>query len=218
MRKPRQWQWVKHKTAKQCFAVCRLLHVYLSTLLFGLIIFFSITGLYLNHLEWFDREEKTGNQGMLTYTLSDSVLAGLKQKPSDMRPLLQFIARETGADQVQKIQWEEAELTLDYPMPAGYLYAIVDMESGMLELDYQQGHWLLVLNDLHKGRHSGEAWSWVIDITAIFSVVFSLTGLFILLQKPKHRRGGLVAMFLGVLTPCVIYLIYVPYLYSLAPS
>lgn len=29
-----------------------------------------------------------------------------------------------------------------------------------------------VLNDLHKGRNTGEIWKWFIDITALLMVVF----------------------------------------------
>ena len=36
------------------------------------------------------------------------------------------------------------------------------------------------LNDLHKGRQAGQAWSWFIDIFAIACFLFALTGLLLL--------------------------------------
>ena len=50
------------------------------------------------------------------------------------------------------------------------------------------------LNDLHKGRHTGEAWSWFIDIFAVACLVFAGTGLFLLLLAAALMVTGPQAM------------------------
>ena len=46
---------LRRKTA----VVSRWLHVYLSMVSFAIVLFFSVTGLTLNHTEWFANSEKT---------------------------------------------------------------------------------------------------------------------------------------------------------------
>src|ERR1700741_5087231 len=50
---PRQPAW-KKRTA----SVARWLHVYLSMVSFVIILFFAVTGLTLNHADWFDGKEQ----------------------------------------------------------------------------------------------------------------------------------------------------------------
>ena len=68
--------------------------------------------------------------------------------------------------------------------------------------------------DAHEeeGRHTGEAWSWVIDISAVLMILFSITGMIILFQNRKKRLVGIWLTVLGVATPAVIYLCWVPQL------
>jgi len=67
-----------------------------------------------------------------------------------------------------------------------------------------------VLNDLHKGRDSGPGWSLVIDVSAVFLTVVSLSGLVMLFfLKNKRVRGILVALGGGVLCG-VLYWFLVP--------
>ena len=55
------------------------------------------------------------------------------------------------------------ELILDYSLPGASALAVISIADQQLTLEYQEPHWLSVWSDLHKGRHSGAVWSWVID-------------------------------------------------------
>ena len=58
-----------------------------------------------------------------------------------------------------------------------------------------------VLNDLHKGRDTGARRKWLIDASAVFLVVVSLTGLGIqVFQKKRRRRALAFAAGFGVLS------------------
>ncbi|MEC8427647.1 MAG: PepSY-associated TM helix domain-containing protein, partial [Pseudomonadota bacterium] len=81
---------------------------------------------------------------------------------------------------------------------------------GTLLIEHKQGSLLALLNDLHKGRHTGPAWSWLIDISAAVISIFAITGMIILLQHKRYRRAGLSAAFAGTLLPCLYYWLYVP--------
>ena len=98
--------------------------------------------------------------------------------------------------------WELGEISFDYPVPAGYVFVTVIIDDGVALIESKNGSLLALLNDLHKGRHSGAAWSWLIDISAGLIALFSITGLAILLQHKRHRAGGLLAILAGTLAPC----------------
>ncbi|MAK82497.1 MAG: hypothetical protein CMJ17_11595 [Phenylobacterium sp.] len=65
------------------------------------------------------------------------------------------------------------------------------------------------LNDLHKGRNTGTAWMWFLDIFAIGCVVFCVTGL-ILLQLHSHaRRSTWPLVGAGLIIPLLLALLFI---------
>ena len=67
-----------------------------------------------------------------------------------------------------------------------------------------------VMNDLHKGRDSGHAWSVVIDVSAIFMTFVSISGIMLLCFLQKRRFSGFVASAVGAVLCYGVYLIWVP--------
>ena len=204
------WKWVKSRSAKRVFTFCRWLHVYLSTVFLGLLIFFCVTGIFLNHVSWFASDGGVENRsealpGDLTEAFKSS------QSPPVDR-LLSLVKERYGLEHPRKVEidMELGELTLDYPLPAGYAFVTVVVEESLMEVEVQKGTMVAILNDLHKGRHTGRAWSWVLDGSALGIMLVSVTGFIILFQQAKWRRSGLAAAATGVLTPWLIYLLWVP--------
>lgn len=76
--------------------------------------------------------------------------------------------------------------------------------SAQAELDVTDYGWVARLNDLHKGRHSGEAWKWLIDASALLMLVFILSGVALLLPK-KHLelRTALVLGWVAIDGRCL---------------
>ncbi len=66
---------------------------------------------------------------------------------------------------------------------------------------------IAVINDLHKGRDTGKAWSWVIDFSAIFMIVISVTGLILLVFLKKKRTNGLLWLVIGGAVTLLFYLL-----------
>lgn len=191
------------------FSVSRLLHIYMSTALFSLLIFFSVTGITLNHLDWVSSKNVPQQyEGVLpTTTLANFT-------PPVSEPILNWFKQQHNLPTAKSIEWDDAakELMLDYAQPAGFAYVIIDISTGHYSIDYQTGTVWQVANDLHKGRHSGPVWSWLIDISAVFMVLFSITGLIILWQNRPKRQMGIVLTMLGTFTPIGLFVGFVPYL------
>lgn len=205
------WRWTSHPRVRRFFSGCRWLHIYLSTALFSLLLFFAVTGVVLNHPDWLD--SKDAQQGVETYPLPDGIRHQLQASGSpDTASLEAHIEVLTGLTSPKEVSIDREfnEVTLDYPLPAGYAFVVVSAETVSIDVEYRRGSLLALWNDLHKGRHSGAVWGLLIDGSAILMVFFALTGLVILLQNPRFRGRGLLVVALGAITPWLIYVLAVP--------
>ena len=184
---------------KQFYKVSRWLHVYTSTVLFALFVLFSFTGLTLNHADWFGQDYQDGEVSwQLPAQLKQKVSVSLRDARGWSPPLDELIAhvatKQPHLGPVKDIAIDGAvgEISFDYPLPAGYALVIVEEASGQVILEYRKGGIVSVLNDLHKGRHTGVVWSVLIDVVAIVMMLFSITGMIILFQNKKRKTAGLV--------------------------
>ena len=195
------------------YSTSRALHIYISTALFFLLILFCVSGIVLNHVDWLKNDK---SNGQVTATIPAELVtkanAQLNTLPSLYPEIEAYLATQYSLTKVKSIEWEkeDALVMLDYPLPAGFAYAELDFATGELNLDYQTGGFLSLIGDLHKGRHSGAVWSWVIDISAVLMIIFAITGMIILFQNRKKRNLGVLITLLGIATPLVIYLCWVP--------
>jgi uncharacterized protein len=64
------------------------------------------------------------------------------------------------------------------------------------------------MNDLHKGRDTTKNWLWIIDASAIFMILISITGLILLLFLKKRRNTGLLVLGAGFLIMIYIYALW----------
>ncbi|RZJ58609.1 MAG: hypothetical protein EOO55_00150 [Hymenobacter sp.] len=105
---------------------------------------------------------------------------------------------------------EDDQCAVSFKGPGYSADALINRPDGKFELTEQRLGLVAVLNDLHKGRDSGPGWSLVIDVSAVFLTVVSLSGLVMLFfLKNKRVRGILVALGGGVLCG-VLYWFLVP--------
>lgn len=204
------WRWTKSPVARQLFSVSRWLHVYLSATLLCLLLFFCITGFTLNHADWFSAE---GNTVIETHTLPTDLINALSADDViPVKALKNFIQHSLGLTDPRSIDMEldMGEVSLDYPLPAGYAFVSIFLDEGTMEVEYRTGSLVALFNDLHKGRYTGPGWSLLIDISAVVMSIFSIAGLVILLQHKKYRTPGLLFVAIGTLTPIIVYLLFVP--------
>ncbi len=205
----------RKKAKKRLFNFFRWLHIYCSTALLSLLIFFAVTGITLNH-RWYDSK---GNKNQyIEFDFNKGLLTALNSKHDgenwapDINAITTYLSEEHGLNSTSgiDIDHELNEIVVEYRAPASFASAIFSLEENLLILEKESGSTLGVLNDLHKGRHSGAVWRWLIDISAILMIVFSFSGMVILYQGRKYRTSGTWLAILGTLTPVVIYFIAAP--------
>jgi hypothetical protein len=203
----------------------RWLHIYLS--MFGLasVLFFSVTGLTLNHPTWFFGEVNRTAQAEGTVdrkwlhrdvptTSSDSESAGEEPDLSrqvDKLEVVEHLRRNhaiRGA--LAEFRVDETECLVTFKGPGYAADAFIDRESGRYNVTQTYHGLVAVLNDLHKGRDSGPVWSVLIDVSAVLMTVISLTGLILLFYLKLRRIPGLVVVAIGAIAVAAVFLLGVP--------
>lgn len=106
-------------------------------------------------------------------------------------------------------EWSEDEIYLQIPRPGGDAWMSIDLISGELLYELTQRGAIAYLNDLHKGRNTGQAWFWFIDVFAIACVVFCVTGLILLYRQANPRPSTWPMVGLGVVVPLLLIILFV---------
>ncbi len=187
----------------------RWLHIYLSMVSFAVVLFFSFTGLTLNHPSWFggDQQVVVKNKGTLNKLWVNNADTN-KIAKLEIVELLRNRHHVKGA--VSEFRIESSEISVVFKGPAYSCDAFIDREKGTYEISEIKMGLVAIMNDLHKGRDSGSGWSWIIDISAVFLILVSLSGLILLFFMKKRRTAGLITGLIGLIICYLIYKIFVP--------
>lgn len=194
---------------KEVAKLSRWLHIYLSMVSFAVVLFFSFTGLTLNHPSWLggDKQITVKNTGILNVKWVNNPDTNKIAKLE----IVEFLRKKYKVKGfVSEFRIEETELSVTLKGPAYSADAFIDRETGKYELSEIKMGVVAIMNDLHKGRDSGSAWSWIIDISAVFLILVSLSGLILLCFIKKRRVAGFITGVIGLIICYLIYAIFVP--------
>lgn len=108
----------------------------------------------------------------------------------------------------REAEWSRDEIYLSMPRPGGDAWVRIDRGTGEVEYEDTDRGWISYLNDLHKGRHAGVAWSWFLDLFAVACLLFSITGLLILKFHAVSRPTTWPIVGLGFLIPALLALLF----------
>lgn len=187
----------------------RWLHIYLSMFSFLIVLFFSVTGITLNHLEWFDESIEKENKinGNIP---ADWVNAADTVKIKKLE-VVEFIRKQYAIKgYVSDFMIQEDQCLVSFRGPGYSADAFINRQDGTMQLTELKLGAIAIMNDLHKGRDSGNAWKWVIDASAVFLIIVSLSGLIMLFFLKKKRVNGVLIALLGGILCYLIYKIWIP--------
>jgi hypothetical protein len=193
----------------------RWLHIYVSMFGLATILFFSATGVTLNHPDWFFEERHVERSGTLPkewLNTGGAAPADWDQTDYSHEVAKLEIAERLRAEHalrgvVSDFLAFEDECELTFQGPAYAAVARIDRTTGEYTIDVIENDLISLLNDLHKGRNTGRAWSWVIDVSAVIGVLISVTGFVLIFFIRLRRRRGLVTAAVGCLLLWGMYLI-----------
>jgi hypothetical protein len=119
-------------------------------------------------------------------------------------------ARHKVGGAVSDFRVEDGQVAVSFKGPGYAADTFIDRASGAYDLTETKMGLAAILNDLHKGRDSGSAWSLIIDISAVFMTFVSVTGIVLLCFLQKKRFSGFLAAAVGTALCLAIYLAWVP--------
>jgi len=194
-----EWHWVSS-------ALC----------LIGMILF-AVTGFTLNHASQIEskprittlrasvdaaqRERLAQQAGEIVKTRK-----GRAELPTELQA---WAKKNWQLDTPGEAEWSEEEIYLSLPRPGGDAWMRLNLDDGEVEYERTDRGWISYLNDLHKGRHTGVAWSWFIDVFAGAALVFSITGLFILKMHAGNRPFTWPMVGMGLVIPVLLALLFI---------
>jgi hypothetical protein len=189
---------------RQMMIASRWLHIYLSMASFGILFFFAVTGLTLNHADWFTKQQRTVQlRGNMDRKYLAHEVARL-----DVVEYLRNTHGIRGA--VKDFRVEDTDCSVAFKGPGYSADVLIDRATGRYELTETRMGLFAVLNDLHKGRDTGSAWAWVIDLSAVLMTLVSLTGLLLIFFLQKKRLSGLLVAAAGAILCYLAYVAWVP--------
>ena len=198
-----QWHWISS-------AIC----------LIGMLMF-AVTGFTLNHAGQIEASpsvvtrHETAPRELLD-ALKRAALANAStgnqkdQKGQVPRVLADWLSKTMDIEAAgREAEWSADEIYVGLPRPSGDAWLSVALEDGEVQYEVTSRGWISYFNDLHKGRNTGHAWSWFIDIFALACLIFSVTGLFLL----KLHAGGRMATWplvgAGLVVPLLLAILFI---------
>ncbi|MEC3764124.1 MULTISPECIES: PepSY-associated TM helix domain-containing protein [Cupriavidus] len=196
-----QWHWISS-------AIC----------LVGMLLF-AVTGFTLNHAGQIEaRPAVQTRHATLPMRVLEQVRsaapAETAQASETRAPvpavLADWLARALGIDASgREAEWSADEIYVALPRPGGDAWVSIALDSGEAQYENTSRGAISYLNDLHKGRNTGAAWSLFLDAFALACLVFCVTGLFLL----KLHAGGRVATWplvgLGLVVPVLLAILFI---------
>lgn len=201
LKKLHEWHWISS-------AIC----------LIGMLLF-AVTGFTLNHAGQIESKPKVESRdAQLPRDLLEKLQQAQKQGVEAADKNAVGLPAEVDGWLAQQIkvsakgftvEWSEDEAYVPMPRPGGDAWLRVDLKEGSVEYEKTDRGWISYLNDLHKGRNTGGAWSLFIDVFAIGCLVFCITGLLILKMHAQRRPMTWPMVGLGLVLPALLVLLLV---------
>ncbi|MCA1325443.1 PepSY-associated TM helix domain-containing protein [Herbaspirillum sp. alder98] len=182
---------------------------------------FAATGVTLNHAAQIEAHPKVERRdGQLPDKLLDplkrqALVAAADAKSAAARQPLPPAVRDWVGQHMQVTvgeqvaEWSTDEVYVSLPRPGGDAWLRVALEDGTVEVEKTDRGWISYFNDLHKGRNTGAAWSWFIDIFAVSCLVFCITGLFLLQIHAAKRPATWPLVVLGLVVPLLLAVLFI---------
>lgn len=185
-----QWHWISS-------AVC----------LVGMLLF-AATGITLNHAARIEaRPLITEREAVVPAEMLPPSSQQSGPLPASLRV---WLADQLGihAD-AGDVEWSTDDIYLGLPRPGGDAWLSIDRGTGELFYERTDRGWVAWLNDLHKGRNTGMAWSWFLDIFAVACLVFCISGLCLLHLHGRQRPATWPLVGLGLVAPLLLIILFI---------
>ena len=172
---------------------------------------FAITGITLNHASDI---EVTPSVRKVDAVVPAAILSALTELPEGSVTLPDELSEWLSEQRIdvpsdKEGEWDGTELYVSWPGPGKDHWLSLDSEAATLIYEGTDRGWLSYFNDLHKGRNTGNVWQWFLDIFSVVVIIFTITGLQLLIRQAPHKTSTWPITGLGFLIPVLIMLVFI---------
>jgi hypothetical protein len=213
---------IRRKLSIRFAKLMRWLHIYLSMFGLATVLFFSVTGITLNHPDWVfgQVERRRDAEGQVELKWISRASAATDSQADDQRDRSTEVAKLDVVEHLRKTQAirgaltdfrvDDSECMVSFKGPGYSADAFIDRDSGHYRLTEIDHGLIALINDLHKGRDTGPIWSVLIDISAGLMSLISVTGLVLLFYLKLRRVPGLIVALVGTVVIVFVFRFWVP--------
>jgi hypothetical protein len=174
----------------------RTLHIYISLLGLALFLFFAITGIQLTH-ESFGLDQAAATE-MAVRIPPEAAKLGQRE---------QVLAALDSSLIVERFEVRDDEIEISMMRPGKRAQVRILRATGKGEMHVEQRGWVGALADLHKGAATGWVWRFLMDLTCVWIVFSSITGVMMVFALPKRKALGLISIAIGTLAAIAAYVL-----------
>lgn len=188
---------------------CRRWHGYLSAFAVIALVFFSATGVMLNHPEWFEGAPAEARRTIVT--LSPERLAaaiGSEDVPGSLAAAVAEQADIIGTFTSGEVSEDGATLRLEGVR--GSTDIAVDLPGGRAEVDVVPASTSTILQELHRGTSAGAPWRLLLDVTAVLVLGLSLVGYVLFFSLRFRLRTSLALTGASLAAMLAVFVALVP--------
>ena len=190
------------------YRLCRMLHAYLSAFAFLALIFFSATGLLLDHPEWM---QGRGRETDVRLSLPAAVTAQAKTMRDPSAYLGAEVARRAAlVGSYRNGEVDDGQASLRFEGVKGSSTVMVDLNTGKADVSVEHATALTVIGDLHRGKNASVPWRAVIDISAVLVLALSLIGYVLFFSLRFRLRTSLILSAVSLATLVAIFVWLTP--------
>lgn len=188
------------------YRTCRMLHAYLSAAAFVMLMFFALSGLLLNHPQWFS-PARSDSAPVIVELDADRLSEALAAEVPGavMARLIRDEVPVIGAFQSAEI--DEYEAFLRFSGVKGATDVFIDLETREAEIETSKANVTSIIHDLHRGKDAGVFWKRLIDATAILILAMSVAGL-ILFFSLRFRLATSLKIMGGTLGAFILIFLF----------
>lgn len=191
-------------TKGEFYRQCRLWHGYLSAFSFLALLFFSVTGIFLNHPDW--PKVHLPEAVQRTIVLTPAELAQVKASVEPAPVIARLIGekmRLRGAFKDGEVSGSDVFIRLQGVRGNSDLRG--NIQTGKIDVVVEPHHPLAIVNDLHRAEQAGWPWRLFVDLLAGLLIVMSLIGFILFLSLRFRLRTALILMASSVLVMGGLY-------------
>ena len=191
------------------YTQCRNWHGYLSAFAFLILMFFSATGILLNHPDWLTSDEPEP-QSVTAIIPADKISAA--QKAQDAGKALGAVV----AGQIKLLgaynsgDVDSSQALLRFEGVKGMTTVTLDLKSGQAKAQIQKADTVTMLDDLHRGKNVGAAWKWLIDISGVVILILSLIGYVLFFSMRFRFRTAMILTGVSLAAILAVFVLFVP--------